>query len=247
MDTKIAYRGEVLYETDLLWMSRFIQEALGQFTADMLGTVTRVAGLACTPSSPAALTVQVAPGRMYSLQQLSATVIGQLLGIGGLDADTAADHQVMKQGLLRDTTTLSGFPAPGTAGQSINYLIQATFTEADSTPTARQFYNTTDPTNPINNPVSDFRQDRVVLTVKAGTAATTGSQTTPAADAGAVPLYVVTVANGQTTITSGNIAIHGSAPFFLPYDPTLPTRTTALEAEQARLKARRRLLYKETI
>jgi hypothetical protein len=41
---------------------------------------------------------------------------------------------------------------------------------------------------------------------KAGIAAATGSQVTPVVDAGYVALAVVTVANGQTTISAGNIS-----------------------------------------
>jgi len=52
----------------------------------------------------------------------------------------------------------------------------------------------------------------VTLQAKAGVAATTGSQTTPAADSGYTGLYVVTVANGQTQITAGNISQVAGAP-----------------------------------
>lgn len=44
-----------------------------------------------------------------------------------------------------------------------------------------------------------------MLQAKAGIAATRGTQTAPAVDAGYVALAVVTVANGQSTVTSGNI------------------------------------------
>ncbi|MCP3025217.1 hypothetical protein [Cupriavidus basilensis] len=52
---------------------------------------------------------------------------------------------------------------------------------------------------------------------KAGVSATTGAQVTPAPDAGYTGLWVVTVANGQTTITSANIAQATNAPI-LPAD-----------------------------
>ena len=51
------------------------------------------------------------------------------------------------------------------------------------------------------------RKGAVVVQVKAGASATTGSQVTPAPDSGYVGLYVITVANAQTTITSSNIAL----------------------------------------
>lgn len=212
MDRKTAYRGELAYETDLLLAQRYAYEGLGLLALDLLGATTMVAGLACTPSAPAALTVKVGPGRIYSLQNLEPTVWGQLLGVGGLIADLATDHQILKQGVLRDTTTLTGFVAPATGGQSINYLIQASFQETDGGLVNRQFYNTQAPANPIVQGVFDARLDGLVLSVKAGAAAATGSQTTPAADAGCVPVWVVTVANGQTTITAPNIAQSPLAP-----------------------------------
>ncbi|MHA0110713.1 hypothetical protein ACXYUI_26650, partial [Klebsiella pneumoniae] len=51
-----------------------------------------------------------------------------------------------------------------------------------------------------------------MLSAKAGISATTGSQVTPSPDSGYVGIAVVTVANGQTTITSGNITAYTSAP-----------------------------------
>lgn len=216
MDRRTLYFGQAFQDVDFLTGERYGYEALGLLALDLLGAATLVAGMACSPSSPAALTVQIAPGRIYAVQTLEATLWG---GIGsptqgGLAADTNPDHQILKQGLLRDTTTLAGFTAPGGAGQSINYLVEVAFSEADSAPTQQQFYNTAQPTNPIQTPISQARQDKATLQVKAGVAATTGSQVTPSPDAGFSPLWVVTVANGQSTITAGNIAQHPSAPIF---------------------------------
>ena len=47
-------------------------------------------------------------------------------------------------------------------------------------------------------------------------AAPTGSQTIPPADAGYTSLWSVLVSNGQTQITSSNIAIIKDAPFISP-------------------------------
>jgi hypothetical protein len=210
MDRQSFYRGELPYETDLLSSERFLYEGLGLAFRDLIGTSTVVAGLAAAPGG--LLTVSMGPGRIYALQNLEPTVWGQTLGVGGLAADTNADHQIVKQGLYRDTTILSGFPAPGTAGQSVNYLIQAAFSETDSAGVQRQFFNTAAPTVPILQTVANVRQDQVVLTIKAGAAAATGSQVTPTADANNVPLWVVTVANGQTVISAGNIVQHPQAP-----------------------------------
>jgi hypothetical protein len=66
------------------------------------------------------------------------------------------------------------------------------------------------------------RQGVAAIQIKAGTAATTGTQTTPTADAGWTGIYVVTVANGAATITSGNITQLATAPFLLVTLPNVP-------------------------
>jgi hypothetical protein len=214
MDRRTIYFQQGFQDVDFLLAERYGYEAIGLLAMDLLGSSTLVSGMVCSPSSPAALTVQISPGRIYSVQTLEPTAWGGINSQGGLPADTNPDHQILKQGLLRDTTTLSGFTPPGTAGQSINYLIEVAFSETDSTGTQQAFLNTQAPANPIQNNITQNRQDRATLQVKAGVAATTGSQVTPTADAGFSPLWVVTVANGQSTITSGNIAQHSSAPVF---------------------------------
>jgi hypothetical protein len=214
MDRQTQYAYEVPAETDFLYASRFGYEGLGLLAMDLLGTTTLVAGLACTPTGPASLQVNIGPGRIYAKQNLEDTAWGLFNSIGGLPVDTAADHKILKQGLLRDTTLLAVMPAPGSAGQSINYLIEASFSEADALPLSLPFVSATAPYPPIApNTLNTVRQDKCVITVKAGLAATTGSQTTPSVDSGNVGLYVVTVANGQTTITSGNIAVYSPSSF----------------------------------
>lgn len=56
------------------------------------------------------------------------------------------------------------------------------------------------------------------MSAKAGIAAATGSQVTPAPDAGNVGIMVVTVANGRTTITAG-----GGASLHIPAHPSSPS------------------------
>lgn len=214
MDRQTLYPYEVPAETDFLTMHRFAYEGLGLMAMDILGTGTLVSGLACIPTSPASLQVKIQPGRIYSKQDLEDTVWGQVGGVGGLAVDTNVDHQIIKQGLYRDTTTLATMPAPGTAGQSINYLIEAAFSEVDDTPVSLPFVSSTSPYPPVApSTLNTARRNKVVITVKAGTPATTGTQTTPAVDSGNVGLWVVTVANGQSTITAGNISAYASAPF----------------------------------
>lgn len=210
MDRVINYPGQIPLETDVLKTNRFAMVALAKLAAAVLGTSTQVNGLACTPTSPASMQVQIAPGEIYALANLDGSAYSTLA------ADTT--HQVLKQGVNLDNTTLT-LTAPGGAGNSINYLIQAAFQEVDTGTVVLPYYNSANPSlaysGPGNSGTSQatVRSGIVVLSVKAGAAAPTGTQTTPAPDAGYVGLWVVTVANGQTTITSGNITKVVNAPF----------------------------------
>ena len=210
MKRQIVYPGAVPLETDLLNTNRNILIALAKFSAALLGTSTIVNGLACTPTGPASLQVYVAPGEIYSLQNLDGTAYSSLA------ADTT--HAIMKQGILLDQATLS-CPAPVTVGQSVNYLIQATYQDVDGGATVLPYYNASNPTTAYSGPANSgtaqntYRDGVCTVTAKAGVAATTGSQTTPAPDAGYIGLFVVTVAYGQTQITAPNIAALSGAPF----------------------------------
>lgn len=209
--TNYAYQNPA--ETDFLYAQRFMYEGLGLIAMDFLGTTALVAGLACTATGPASLNINIGPGRIYSLQTLEPTAWGQNASFGGLAVDTATDHEILKQGLFRDTTAFS-CPAPGTSGQSVNYLIEASFSEVDAVPLSLNFVSSTPPYPSVApQTLNTVRQDKCVITVKAGTPATTGSQTTPSPDASNLGLWVVTVANGQSTITAGNISVYNSANF----------------------------------
>ena len=202
-----------MLETDSLNFQRDVLLGLGYLAQDLLGVTTIANGLLCTPTSPASLNVQIGAGRIYSLQNVDNT------DFSTVPMDTA--HQVVKQGILMDAVTLA-CPAPGTAGQSINYLIEAAYQDVDTTLIALPYYNSANPaqtfSGPNNNatPQATQRQGQVALQIKAGTAATTGTQTTPAPDSGAIGLWVVTVANGATTVTSGNISVYDPASFLTP-------------------------------
>ncbi|WP_175947647.1 gp53-like domain-containing protein [Burkholderia pyrrocinia] len=181
---------------------------------DMLGTNTVFSGLACVPTSPAGMTVNVNPGRVYSLQQRDPTAYSSL------GQDTT--NQIMKQGILLAATNFS-CPAPAMSGYSINYLISAAFLEQDTNAIVLPYYNSNNPQQafsgpPVNGQSSGTaqnttRQDTIQLTLTAGVAAATGSQQTPATPTGQIPLWVVTVAYGQSTITASSISAVAGSPF----------------------------------
>lgn len=211
MDRRTVYRDQIPYEMDILYGSRFSQEGLGLLALDLFGTASKFGGLACTETGPTSMNVKVGPGRIYTFASLEATAWGVIGGTGGLGADTTADHFIVHQGIRRDSSNFA-LTAPATVGHSINYLVQGRMVVADDAAIAAQFYNSLNPNAPISNSISPFRRDTVEISTKAGTSATTGTQTTPAVDAGWIPLWVVTIAYGATSIVNANIAAHPSAP-----------------------------------
>ncbi len=223
MHRPIVYTSEQARDVDFLYGMQQAMVGLGQLAQSAFGTATVATGLACTPTSPASLTVNVAGGQIYALQPLEATAYGVL------PIDTT--DSIVKQGFLLQTANLS-CPAPGTAGYSINYLIEAAYQDSDVTNLVLPYFNSANPSQPLSGQNNSGatqptqRQGLLVLTVKAGAAATTGSQTTPAADTGYIPLYVVTVANGQTQITAPNIVQAPGAPLSQSLLPALQNGST---------------------
>ena len=210
MDRRIVYMGAIPQDTDILYTNRNAMVSDGWVAQGILGTSTLFSGLNCAPTSPATMTVNVSPGCVYSQQNIDNSAYGSL------SSDTT--EQIVKIGISQDTVNFS-CPAPATVGQSVVYLIEAAFVEEDTGAAALPYYNAENPATPWSGPnntgvsQNQTRQNICNVQLKVGTPATTGSQTTPAPDAGYTALWAVTVANGQTTITSGNIAQVGGAPF----------------------------------
>lgn len=210
MDRRTVQPGQIPLDTDLLETNRFAMVGLGKLIEAVFGASSLLHGFACAATAPASMEVKVGAGQVFSLQNIDATPYGSL----------AADviHQIVKQGLSLDEVELA-CPAPLTVGYSINYLVQIAFSETDTDPTLRTYYNADEPTDPWlgpnNNAVPDAtrRKAGALVQVKAGVAATTDTQSTPAPDAGYIGAWVVTVDYGQTTITAPDIALYPSAPF----------------------------------
>lgn len=199
-DRIIQTFGEIYASADGLNTNKFPMIGQAKLAEAILGNGVVLNGLACTPTGPASLNVIVAPGEIYSIEDIDATPYGDL------PADTT--HQILKQGVGLNSTQLP-CAAPGTLGYSINYLVQFAFLEQDGVVENRSFFG---PPIYFQN-VNTVRQDLIVMSAKAGTAALTGTQVTPAPDPGFTGGYVVTVANGQTTILSGDIVVYSGAPF----------------------------------
>lgn len=202
MDRQTVYSGSIPLETDLLNTNKNVMTAIAQLSADLFGTKTVFSGLNCIANTPAAMNVVITPGSVYSLAVRDATPYSSL----------AADAtQILKQGIILTNTVLA-CPAPVTSGQSINYLVSASFFEVDINPVVLPYYNAANPTQAFSGPgglgtsQNTTRQDTVQITLTAGIAATTGSQTTPATPAGQTALWIVTVPYGAASITAANIS-----------------------------------------
>lgn len=224
MDRNIVYPGAIPLDTDLLNSEKNAFYGLGWLAEALLGTGAAVVGLAVQPTTPASLQVTVAPGAIFSLQTVDTAAYGSL----GTDG-----NQIVKQGLAPAAQALTLTP-PSTTGFSTNFLVQAAFSEVDDNPVVLPYYNASNPAvawsgpNNAGTAQNTTRQDKCIVSLKAGTPAATGSQTTPAPDAGCIGLFVITVANGQTQVTSGNISQLSTAPFF----PALPAIPAAVQSSE---------------
>jgi hypothetical protein len=226
MDRNIVYPGSIPLDTDILGLNRNAMVGIGALTAAVLGSGVITDGLACSPTSPASLTVTVAPGSITQLVPLDASAYGSLA------ADTL--DQIVKTGITLQATSFT-LAVPGTSGQSINYLIEATFSESDSSPVVLPYVNAANPTQPYSGPSNSGtaqntqRIARVQLQLKPGAAAISGTQMTPAVDSGWVGLYVITVNYGQTAITASSIAVAPGAPFLNYKLPNLRPGFSAMQ------------------
>lgn len=222
MDRKMYYAGQIPLSAQFLQAERNIMVGLGYLAEAVFGTPTLVDGLLCTGMTPASLTIQVGPGSVWELSAIDSVTYGSLA------SDNS--HLIMKQGINVDVQTFT-LIGPGTAGQSVNYLIQARLLEQDGDNTVLPYVNSANPAVPFTGPNNSgtaqptTRKCTVLLSAKAGVAATTGSQVDPAPDAGYVGLYRVTVPYGATTLDNSNITQLTTAPFLFKKLPQIPSWT----------------------
>lgn len=228
MDRVVTQVGQEVYEWLFSKQAQNSMVGLAKLAAAFFGTSGAVNGLACTATTVPSMQVSIGQGELYQMASLEATVCGTL--------PVNTSDQILKQGILLGSKSpvnlpySSTFTPPSTAGQSINYLIEAQYQDLDvstdpttgASPVTLNFYNSANPSVPWSGPNNSgtssttFRTGSIAFQVKAGVAATTGSQTTPSADTGWIPLWVVTVAYGQTTIGNTNITTASGAPFITP-------------------------------
>lgn len=223
MDRATVYTQEQGRSTDFLFAQRATMIGLGKLAQAALGSGTVVRGLPVAPNSPAALNVVVGIGEIYSLTAVDATQWG------ALPADST--DFIVKQGLNMAAQTIST-PAPTTGGFSVNYLIEAQYQDQDNVPVVLPYFNSANPSQPLTGQNNSGaaqpteRQGVCVIQAKAGVPAATGTQTTPSVDSGWTALAVVTVANGQSTVTAGNITIPAGVPQITSLVQMMQTEST---------------------
>lgn len=197
----------------MLQPQRNTEIALGFIMQAAFGVTTVIDGLTVIPTSPASLAVQVGPGSI-----ITATTVDTLTsGFGSLAVDNT--DSLVKIGINLGSTTMAALTAPPVAGQSQNWLVECQFLEVDGAAVVLPYYDAANPaisySGPSNagTPNNTGRFNIVQLQWRGGTPAVTGSQNTPVADAGWTPVALVTLANGQTTITSASITPYAGAPY----------------------------------
>lgn len=209
--------GMIVEDTTLMQWQIDACTTLFQFILDALGSTSSIyTGLAATPGT--GLQVVMGTGALYQYGLMDPTTWSDM---------PTNSWEGMLPGLLLAAQTLDyTFAAPTTSGQSIDYLIEAQIQVTDSATDALPFSNGATPPSAVTQNLSPSRQNLVVFQVKPGAAATSGDQTAPTADSGWVPLYVVTVAYGETQIVTGNITAASGAPKFYGFVQINPSGNT---------------------
>ena len=209
MDRQIVYPGSIPLDTDILSLQRNVMVALGYLAQTALGTTTVADGLACLPTSPASMAITIGAGSITQFGVVDTQSFGSL---------PALADPLLRIGVSLNPTSFT-LVAPNTPGQSINYLVEGSLLEVDSTPVVLPYYNAANPGQPfsgpgnLGTPQNTQRLQSVQLQVKAGVPAATGTEGTPSPDAGWVGLYLISVPSGATVISGSNIFAFDEAPF----------------------------------
>ena len=218
MNRTFVYPGELPRVEDFMGFQKQAYYGMGGMIRSAIGTNTGVGigDFQISATSPASMSVIIGTGSIYAQQIVDTSTFGVL----GTDSNV-----IMKQGLLATPQTLAITP-PGTSGFSQYYLVQVGFNETDSNAVVPPFLNSANPSAPWNGAnntgasLPTVRADQAVVSLVAGLAAATGSQTVPSPSAGSTPLWVISVTNGQTQITSTNWFTY--APIFTTGSPWFP-------------------------
>lgn len=201
VDRTIIDPLEQMRDFDFVMFEHDVLVGMGALMQDVMSGLpqTIVAGLSGTQTSTPSLTINIASGRIY---QMSAA---DLIATGSIPQDLLS---VCQQGQNPGQTLTLVAPS---AGQSQWNLVQAQFSQVDAVrandPTngVVPFYNVNNPSTPNPVSINTVRQGQLVLQVVSGASAVTGSQVPPQPTSGWVPLYLISLAGGQSAITTAQI------------------------------------------
>lgn len=205
MFRQIIYTGEQLRGYDFAQAETHAMIAICNAVQAMLGQNTAVAWGMTASGTGANLVVSLTRGGIFEVAPIDATTAGLLV---------QNTNPILQQGAIEaSTVTLSTSGISG--GQSRYTLIQAQFNQSDGIPASDPtsgnlpFYNSANPSSPIFASANTQRQGIVTIGLKNGTAAATGTEVPPNPDTGWVPLYLIDLAFGQTTVSTGQILTAG--------------------------------------
>lgn len=212
MDTPILFSLSNIRVFDHLKGYQDIKKGFGYLAKTLFGSAASVLhGFDATPQEPASLTINLTEGLIYALAPLESTPYGSL---------PADSTQIFQQGYApASTVTLN--TAGISPGQSKWALIECRFSQVnevrsdDPTDGVLAFYNSSNPSDPLQGPggsgqdLPTVRKGAAVVQVSYGSAAASGSAEPPPVSSGFVPMYLVLLTNGQTTITGGQILRSG--------------------------------------
>jgi len=224
MDRQIVYPGSIPLDTDLLNIQRNVMVALGYLAQATLGQNSIVDGLICTATSPASMSVLIGPGSITQFGVVDTSAFGSLPPLA---------DPLVRIGVNLLPASFALLP-PSVPGQSINYLIEASLLEADATELVLPYYNAANPGQPFSGPANTGtaqatqRLQSVQLQLKAALPGATGTQGTPSVDAGWVPLWVIAVPFGATSVAQQNISVSPFAPYIYWKLPQLTPGTNSL-------------------
>jgi hypothetical protein len=207
-----ALDGEQVTTFDNLSQSVDTMTGLADTILAALGSAaTVVTPVAGTQTSPASLSINIGPFQIYELADTLAAPIGTF---------DAIDTEILQQGTnpgQQVNLNTDGLEA----GQSVWWLISASYLQVpqvrpgDPTNGLRNFFNSANNAMPLSGPsgsgddVATVVSGTAIITTTMGTPATTDSNEPPAVPAGNVPLFLINLAFGQTTITNGEIMVAG--------------------------------------
>ncbi len=212
MDRPIVYSQEQGRSFDFASLAKDAMLGLAWLSQDLLGsTITVAAGMAATATGTLAVTV--AAGRVMQLANADSTAFAG----GVLAQDTTQILQQGKTAAQSFTLSTGGLAA----GQSRWALIEVGFSQADAIAASDPnngvlpYFNVSNPLSPLigagGNGLaqSTVRQGLAVVKIIYGNVATTGAEAPPQPDSGYVPLYLIDLAYGQTTVSQGQILTSG--------------------------------------